>query len=135
MNKAALFLSLAVFSLAAACDNTSNPSSKSSSSAPKPTQPDNTANNANDHAHSQTPMDQSNDAKDIEITAEIRRAVVDDATMSTNAKNVKIITAKGGAVTLRGVVDSQAEKDAIEAKAKAVAGVNSVDNQLEVKAP
>jgi osmotically-inducible protein OsmY len=79
-------------------------------------------------------MDQSNESRDVEITAEIRRAIVDDSAMSTNARNIKIITDKG-AVTLRGVVDSQAEKTAIEEKAKAVSGVVSVDNQLEVKTP
>jgi osmotically-inducible protein OsmY len=122
MKKAALF-PLAAALLLAACDQ-------------KPAKPDNTQNNARDQNNSaaKTPMDQSNESKDIEITAAVRRAVVDDSTMSTNAKNIKIVTAKG-AVTLRGVVDSQAEKDAIESKAKGVAGVVSVDNQLEVKAP
>jgi osmotically-inducible protein OsmY len=56
-----------------------------------------------------------------------------DKAMSMNAQNCKIITDKSGVVTLRGVVDSQAEKDAIQAKAQAVAGVTRVDNQLEVK--
>ena len=32
-------------------------------------------------------------------------------------------------------VSSQAEKDEIEARANGVAGVTSVDNQLDVKAP
>lgn len=102
----------------------------------KPAAPDNTSNNKRDQkATSPTPIDQSNDSKEIEISAQIRRAIMDDASLSTNAKNIKIITAKGGAVTLRGVVDSQAEKDAIESKAKGVAGVQSVDNQLEIKTP
>jgi hyperosmotically inducible protein len=55
-----------------------------------------------------------------------------DSAMSINAQNCKIITQKG-AVTLRGPVASQAEKDAIAAKAKAVPGVTSVTNELEVK--
>ncbi len=53
-------------------------------------------------------------------------------TDSVNAKNVKIITVNG-TVTLRGVVESQAEKDSIEARAKKVAGVTKVNNQLEIK--
>ena len=53
--------------------------------------------------------------------------------MSMNAQNCKIITDKSGIVTLRGPVASQAEKDAIEAKAKTIAGVTSVVNELEVK--
>ena len=54
--------------------------------------------------------------------------------MSINAQNCKVICDKA-VVTLRGVVNSQAEKDTIGAKAMAVAGVISVDNQLVVKAP
>lgn len=100
------------------------------------TMPDNTAVNRRDqNTTAMTPMDQSEDAADIKVAAEIRRAVMDDKGLSTNAHNAKIITSKGGAVTLRGVVDSAAEKDSIEAKAKAVSGVSSVDNQLEVKNP
>ena len=45
---------------------------------------------------------------------------------------MKIVT-EGGKVTLRGPVKSAAERSSIEAKAKAAAGVNAVDNQLEVK--
>lgn len=149
--KAISILSAATLALLVACDDTSNnntgttpnrtPDGTTAPNNPppannQPRQPDNTGNNERDRsATNPTPLDQSNDSRDIEITAEIRRAVVDDAAMSTNAKNIKIITAKGGVVTLRGVVDSEAEKDSIEAKAKAVAGVQSVDNQLEVKAP
>jgi osmotically-inducible protein OsmY len=127
--KAALFLTAATLTLLAACDN--KPADRA-----EPVKPDNTVNNARDDndATAKTPMEQSNDPKDIEITAQIRRAVVDDATMSTNAKNIKIITVKG-AVTLRGVVETQAEKETIETKAKGVSGVVSVDNQLEVNEP
>ena len=64
-----------------------------------------------------------------------RRAVVQDDALSMNAKNVKIIADKSGTVTLRGVVDSQSEKDPVESKAKSVAGVRSVNNMIEVKAP
>lgn len=119
MRKSAYLATLVAALMLAACDD-------------KPAKPDNTANNSRDAETAKTPLDQSNDARDVEISAAVRRAIVDDAAMSTNAKNVKIITAKG-VVTLRGVVDSQAEKDSIESKAKGVAGVVSVDNQLEVK--
>ncbi len=95
---------------------------------------DNTARNKGDgDTHSKTPIDQSESSADIRITAAIRRAIMDDDTMSMNAKNCKIITEKTGLVTLRGVVDSQAEKDSIGAIATAVAGVTKVDNLLEVK--
>ena len=51
--------------------------------------------------------------------------------MSVNARNVKIITADGK-VTLRGPVNTQEEKDAIDGIAKNVAGKDNVDNQIEV---
>lgn len=95
---------------------------------------DNTVRNKVDGGgDTKTPMDQSESAAHIKITADIRRAIADDKVMSTNAQNCKIITDKSGRVTLRGVVDSQAEKDSIDAKARAVAGASNVDNQLEVK--
>lgn len=97
-----------------------------------PTAPDNTDRNKVDRDDaSKTPMDQGQNAADVNITAAIRKAIMDDSTMSVNAQNCKVITERG-VVTLRGPVDSQAEKDAIEAKAKAVTGVTSVINQLEV---
>ena len=51
--------------------------------------------------------------------------------LSVNGKNVKIITSDG-TVTLRGPVKDDKEKAEIEAKAKRVAGVKKVDNQLEI---
>ncbi len=80
-----------------------------------------------------TPMDQSESAAHIKITADIRRDILDDKSMSTNAQNCKVITDKNGLVSLRGVVDSEAEKASIEAKARRIAGATNVDNQLEVK--
>lgn len=82
---------------------------------------------------SKTPMDQSNSDSDVKITADIRRAIMDESGMSVNAQNCKIIT-QNGVVTLRGPVATQAEKDSIEAKARAAAGVTNVVNELEVKA-
>lgn len=96
---------------------------------------DNTVQNKVDrNTDTKTPMDQSETSADIKITAEIRKAIMADNAMSTNAQNCKIITEKSGIVTLRGVVASQAEKDSVEAKAKAVAGVTRVENLLEIKA-
>jgi len=96
--------------------------------------PDNSAKNRTDRTNdTKTPIDQSESSEDIKITADIRRAIMNDETMSVNAQNCKIITQKGGMVTLRGVVNSQAEKDSIESKAKLIAGVTNVSNQLEVK--
>jgi osmotically-inducible protein OsmY len=51
--------------------------------------------------------------------------------LSASAKNVKIITVNGK-VTLRGPVNTDAEKEAI-ANAVQQSGVTDVDNQIEVK--
>jgi hyperosmotically inducible protein len=91
----------------------------------------NTKINERDRNGTLTPMDQGG-GKDRDITAAIRRAVMSDGSLSFTAKNVKIITT-GGKVTLRGPVKSDAEKAAIESKAKSAPGVTEVDNQLEVK--
>ena len=66
------------------------------------------------------------------MTAKIRRALVSDHTLSTYGHNVKIIVA-GGAVTLKGPVHSDAERQNIVAKAGAIAGQNKVTDQLTVK--
>jgi osmotically-inducible protein OsmY len=93
---------------------------------------DNTGKNVRDRNDATlTPGDQSNDKADVKITQEIRKAIVADDSLSTNAHNVKIITADG-VVTLRGPVKTPQEKVAIAEKAKQIAGVNRVDNQLEV---
>jgi len=96
---------------------------------------DNTARNKVDRdSNTKTPLDQSESSPDIKITAEIRREIMKAENMSTNAQNSKIITDKG-VVTLRGPVNSSAEKDKIGALASNVAGVVRVDNQLEIKTP
>jgi hyperosmotically inducible protein len=93
---------------------------------------DNSGKNVRDRqGATQTPGDQSNAKADMAITQAIRKAVVADKGLSTNAHNVKIVTTNG-AVTLRGPVKSEAEKNSIAAKAKETAGVKSVDNQLEI---
>jgi osmotically-inducible protein OsmY len=94
---------------------------------------DNTGKNVRDRGDDTlTPTDQGGSAADRDVTAKIRKAIVDDDNLSTNAQNVKIIT-RDGAVTLRGPVKSAAEKDAVAAKAQQVAGVKRVDNQLEIE--
>jgi len=95
-------------------------------------EPDNSGRNVRDRDdQNKTTGDQSENEADRTITQNIRRAVTADDSLSTNAKNVKIIT-NDGTVTLRGPVKSEKEKAEIEAKAKQVAGVKRVDNQLEV---
>lgn len=79
-----------------------------------------------------TPEDQGGSAADREVTANVRKAIVADDSLSTNAHNVKIIT-NNGVVTLRGPVKSAAEKEVIAAKAQKTGGVKRVDNQLEIE--
>jgi hypothetical protein len=78
-----------------------------------------------------TPMDQSNEARDLEVTREIREAITADDSLSTDAQNVKVVT-QAGVVVLRGPVESDQEKAAIVAIATRTAGVSRVDDQLEV---
>ena len=93
---------------------------------------DNTGKNTRDrNDQTQTPTDQSNSPADIKITADIRKMVVSDDSLSMTAKNVKIITVDG-VVTLRGPVETQKEKAAIESHAKH-AGAKKITNELEIK--
>ena len=93
---------------------------------------DNSGRNVRDRDdQTKTPGDQSENEADRAITQNIRQVITADDSLSTNAKNVKIIT-NDGTVTLRGPVKSEKEKAEIEAKAKQVAGVKRVDNQLEI---
>lgn len=97
-----------------------------------PTDRDNSSVNARDvDSRSKTPLDQNENKRDIALTADIRSRVV-DTKLSTNAKNVKIIT-QNGKVTLRGPVKSADEKSRIEEIARTVAGVDNVDSQLEIE--
>jgi len=93
---------------------------------------DNTARNVRDRNDAApTPMDQGESEGDRTITQTIRQTIVDNGTLSTNAKNVKIIT-QNGVVTLRGPVDAESEKVFIVSTARGVTGVVNVDDQLEV---
>lgn len=78
-----------------------------------------------------TPMDQMNNPADLKITQEIRQALMKDE-FSMDAKNIKVIT-RNGAVTLRGPVKTAAERESISALVKAMPGIKSIDNQLQVK--
>jgi hyperosmotically inducible protein len=95
-------------------------------------EPDNTARNVRDRDNSTlTPLDQGNSQADIDTTAQIRKEIIATDGMSTNAKNVKIITMNGH-VTLRGPVNSADEKRQIGDIADRIAQSENVDNQLEV---
>ena len=96
-----------------------------------PAAPDNSAVNARDRAPgAMTAGQQSNAKSDVEITREIRRAVVKDHSLSMLAHNVNV--SANGNVTLRGPVKTEQEKTTVGSEAQAIAGTDRVDNRLEV---
>jgi len=93
---------------------------------------DNSGRNERDRNDAtKTAGDQAENEADRTISQNIRQAISADDSISTNGKNAKIITIDG-TVTLRGPVKSEKEKTNIGAKAQQIAGVKSVDNQLEI---
>lgn len=95
-------------------------------------QPTNTEINKRDrNDQNLTPMDQSGSKADREITQGIRQSIMKQE-LSMNAKNIKVIT-RNGEVTLRGPVNSRSEVEQIVQMAKAVPGVKTLKNELEVK--
>jgi osmotically-inducible protein OsmY len=81
----------------------------------------------------QTTADQTVTAHkaDRQLMQKIRKAVVADKTLSTEAHNINI-TSQDGAVTLRGTVKSDDEKKNIEDKATGIAGPGKVTSELTV---
>jgi hyperosmotically inducible periplasmic protein len=69
---------------------------------------------------------------DRELMQKIRKAVMDDKSLSTYAHNVKII-AQHGKVTLKGPVRTAEEKATIARLATDIAGAANVDNQITVQ--
>jgi hyperosmotically inducible periplasmic protein len=108
-----------------------NPSNPNTNALPNA---DNTANNAADrNTTNLTALDQGNSAADRAISASIRQLVVSGSNnFSVTAKNIKIITVDGK-VTLRGPVNTDAEKTGVVSLARQVAGDGNVDDQLMVK--
>ncbi|HVL00780.1 MAG TPA: BON domain-containing protein [Dongiaceae bacterium] len=96
---------------------------------------DNTGINKRDReGMNPTEQDQKNPDGDRNLLAAVRQTIVDDDSLSITAHNVKIIV-QNGVVTLRGPVNTAAEKAKVESLAQAVAGVSSIDNQLDIKTP
>jgi hyperosmotically inducible protein len=121
-------LLLTVFSLILiACNRNDRPNTLSQTELDS----DNTGINIRDRdSMAKTPFDQSESEADRTITQKIRQALMADNSLSTNAKNIKIIT-NDGVVTLRGPVANARENDAILRKINAIRGIERVDNQLE----
>lgn len=94
---------------------------------------DNTIQNMRDRdvLNNPTAQDQSNRRSDIKLTAKLRRAVIAEHGLSTDAKNIKIIDSHG-VVILRGPVDSYHEKQILDKLAQECCGPN-YKNELELK--
>ena len=117
------------------------PGTKPNAATDVPTQPagapaDNTKRNLRDRDDTTlTPPDQAEGStNDVEVTRRIRKAIMADKSLSTNAQNIKIITLNGQ-VTLRGPVENAGEKQTVQAKAEHVAGARNVKSELEIKRP
>ena len=96
---------------------------------PTQTAPDNTKMNKDQT--SPTADQQKMNSTDRAISQKIRKAIHDDKNLSTYAHNIKVVT-QDGKVTLRGPVQSEDEKSAIQAKAVGIVGQENVTNQIEV---
>jgi len=94
----------------------------------------NTKVNQRDRNPSEPTADhQNNNKSDLELARQIRKALVNDKSLSTSAHNVKVIV-QSGMVTLKGPVKSDTEKQAVEAKAAEVAGAEKVTSEIQVAA-
>ena len=99
----------------------------------KAAQPDNTKKNKRDRNKNEATADQQKEnTPDRELAAKIRRAIMDDKSLSTYAHNIKVIVQHGN-VTLKGPVHTQEEKSAIQAKASEIAGAANVKSEISVK--
>jgi hyperosmotically inducible periplasmic protein len=97
-------------------------------------QPDNTAVNQRDRNASEPTADQQKmNAADQQLSASIRKQIMEDKSLSTDAHNVKIIS-QNGEVTLKGPVKSEDERRSILDKAKANTGDDKkVHDEISVK--
>ena len=93
---------------------------------------DNTKVNTRDRTKGAVTADQQKEnASDRELTQKIRRALMQDKTLSSYAHNVKVV-AQGGQVTLKGPVRTEDEKRIVETKAAEVAGAGHVTNEMSI---
>ena len=94
--------------------------------------PDNTRANA--QADQNTADKQSNTASDRALTQQVRKAIMQDKSMSTYAHNVKVVT-QNGQITLSGPVRPDEEKRTLVEKAAEVAGQDRIVDQMSVVPP
>jgi len=90
---------------------------------------DNTKRNADDSLTKPTADQGAQTGNDLELAAKVRKVIVDDSALSTNAHNVKVVV-DHGRVTLAGPVDNPDERQLVLALAHGVA--TDVVDHLEV---
>jgi hyperosmotically inducible protein len=93
--------------------------------------PDNSKQNQTQN-QTGTADNQSNAKSDRDTTAKVRKAIIADKNLSTYGHNVKIITSNG-AVTLKGPVKSDAEKQQVASDAAGAVSADKITNELTVK--
>lgn len=121
--------SMAIVFVASFLPFTSQPASAQQCSPSSQAAPDNSVHNKH---HAVTADKQSNGKDDRTTTQQIRKAIVADKDLSTYGHNVKIVTING-AVTLKGPVKSEEEKQKIAGYAANVVTADKVTNQITVK--
>ena len=89
-------------------------------------------NSSQNKDHATTADTQSNAASDRTLTAQIRKAIIADKSLSTYGHNVKVIVVNGS-VTLKGPVKSDEEKQKVLAAAASVTSPDKIANQLTVQ--
>ncbi len=92
---------------------------------------DNTAKNQRDESAVPTADNAVEGKSDLDVTQKIRKAVMNDDSLSTTAHNCKIVV-QDGKVTLVGPVTSSTESTRVAQIAAGVVGDKNVINQLEV---
>lgn len=94
---------------------------------------DDTKVNKRDRKPSEPTADQQKmNSSDRELTKKIRQSIMADKSLSTYAHNIKVIS-QDGAVTLKGPVRSEKEKQTVVAKATEIAGSNKVTDEVSIK--
>jgi hyperosmotically inducible periplasmic protein len=129
--KVSRFTVLASAALACTFFTTTLPTSRAiAQSSDQTTPPDNSKQNKSQQP---TADNQTHGAtSDRQTTAQIRKAIMADKSLSTYAHNVKVITVNG-AVTLKGPVSSDDEKQKVASAAASVVSADKVTNDLTVK--
>jgi osmotically-inducible protein OsmY len=120
-------LVIASLGIVAGCNETS-PSKPSSAQTGEVDLPLADSHRATDPA---APLDQPKNPTDEDITASIRKKML-DTKMSPNLQNVRVST-QAGDVKLRGTVKTLEEKEAVEGIARTTFGAKSVDSEIEVE--